>query len=117
MAEQLLIFQVFLTGNTSFSESMLNEADIVYFFTPCTSRINQEYELLKKISTANIPIIVLFTMGDDTDPDEDITRESIPNIVNNRLQTCFKDINIYHHQIISSYDFYEGVQGKIPENY
>ncbi len=99
------------TGNTSFSENMLNEADIVYFFTPCTSRINQEYELLKKISFANIPIIVLFTMGDDTDPDEGITRESIPNIVNNRLQTCFKDINIYHHQIISSNDFYEGIEG------
>lgn len=96
------------TGNTEFSENMLNEADIVFFFTPCTENLNQEYELLKKISNANIPIVVLFTMGDITDPDEGVTRKTIPQIVNNRFPICFKEIKIYHSQIISSNDFYEG---------
>jgi GTPase SAR1 family protein len=95
--------------NDNFSNQMLNEADIIYFFTPCTGKINStEHELLKNISIAGIPIIVLFTMGDITDADEGITRKTMPNLVKSRLKTCFKGINISHHQIISANDFYKG---------
>jgi GTPase Era involved in 16S rRNA processing len=95
--------------NNNFSNQMLNEADIVYFFTPCTGKINStEHELLKNISNAGIPIIVLFTMGDLIDADEGITRKTMPNLVESRLKTCFVGINISHHQIISANDFYKG---------
>jgi len=95
--------------NNDFSNKMIDEANIVCFFSPCTAKINSfEYELLKSISEAGIPIIVLFTMGDITDVDEGITRKTIPKLVENRLGTCFKEINISHYQIISSNDFYKG---------
>lgn len=95
--------------NDNFSSQMLDEADIVYFFTPCTSKINStEHELLKNISIAGIPIVVLFTMGDIIDADEGITRKTMPNLVESRLKTCFEDIEVAHHQIISSNDFYKG---------
>lgn len=95
--------------NDDFSNKMIDEADIIYFFTPCTGKINStEHELLKNISIAGIPIIVLFTMGDLTDADEGITRKTIPHLVETRLKTCFAGINISHHQIISANDFYKG---------
>ncbi|NPD46904.1 dynamin family protein [Lentimicrobium sp. S6] len=95
--------------NNDFSNKMIDEANIVYFFSPCRAKTNPfEYELLKSISEAGIPIIVLFTMGDDTDPDEGVTRKTIPKLVKNRLGTSFKGINVSHHQIISSNDFYKG---------
>lgn len=95
--------------NDNFSKQMLNESDIIYFFTPCMGKINSaEHELLKKISIVGIPIIVLFTMGDITDADEGITRKTIPNLVESRLKTCFTGISISHHQIISANDFYKG---------
>jgi hypothetical protein len=53
-----------------------------------------QYELLNKISNANIPIIVLFTMGDITEPDEGITRKNLPELVKNRLDSCFSGIYI-----------------------
>lgn len=94
--------------NDEFSKRMLDEADIVYFFTPCTAKINDsEYNLLQSISEAGIPIIVLFTMGDLTEVDEGITRKTIPKLVHNRLSSCFKDLEIAHYQIISSNDFYK----------
>jgi hypothetical protein len=96
------------TGNRIFSQNMLNEADIVYFFSPCMAKVSSEqYELLNKISDANIPIIVLFTMGDLTEPDEGITRKTLPDLVKNRLDSCFSGINVSHYQIISSNDFYK----------
>ncbi len=96
------------TGNNNFSQNMLNEADIVYFFSPCMAKVStDQYDLLSNISKANIPIIVLFTMGDITEPDEGITRKTIPNLVKNRLDSCFRGINIAHYQIISSNDFYK----------
>lgn len=95
--------------NNNFSNQMLNEADIVYFFTPCTGKINStEHELLRNISNGGIPIIVLFTMGDLIDADEGITRKTMPNLVASRLKTCFEGVNISYHQIISSNDFYKG---------
>lgn len=95
--------------NDVFSKQMIDEADIICFFTPCNAKINPfEHELLKSISEAGIPIIVLFTMGDITEVDEGITRKTIPNLVKERLGTCFNGINIFHYQIISSIDFYKG---------
>lgn len=95
--------------NDSFSKKMLDEADIIYFFTPCTAKIDSTVlELLKNISEDGIPIIVIFTMGDLTDVDEGITRKTIPNIVDSLLNTSFNGINISHYQIISSNDFYKG---------
>lgn len=100
------------TENSDFSNNMLNEADIVYFFTPCMAKVStDQYELINKISNANIPIIVLFTMGDITEPDEGITRKTLPHLVKNRLDSCFSGINIAHYQIISSNDFYKGKEG------
>lgn len=94
--------------NESFSNRMLDEADVIYFFTPCTAKINEsEYHLLESISKAGIPIIVLFTMGDITEVDEGITRKTMPNLVQNRLNSCFNDLDIAHHQIISSNDYYK----------
>jgi len=96
------------TCNDEYSDNMLDEADIVYFFTSWMSKVNsQEYDLLKKISEAGIPIVVLFTMGDITNADEGITRKEIPDFVEKRLATCFEDIKISHYQIISSNDFYK----------
>ncbi|WP_417558332.1 dynamin family protein [Mesoflavibacter zeaxanthinifaciens] len=93
--------------NESFSNQMLDEADIVYFFTPCLVKIEpSEYKLLQSISESGIPIIVLFTMGDLTDIDEGITRKTIPELVHDRLDTCFRNLEITHYQIISSYDYY-----------
>lgn len=98
--------------NNIFSNQMLDEADIIYFFTPCLGKVNShEFELLSEISIAGIPIVVLFTMGDITEVDEGITRKTMPNFVKNRLVTCFKDINIAYHQIISSNDFYNRKEG------
>lgn len=94
--------------NNDFSNRMLDEADIVYFFTPCTAKINEsEYNLLESVAEAGIPIIVLFTMGDITEVDEGITRKTIPKLVQDRLSSCFKNLHIEHHQIISSNDFYK----------
>jgi hypothetical protein len=94
--------------NDGFSNSMLDEADIVYFFTPCTAKINEsEYNLLESIQESGIPIIVLFTMGDITEVDEGITRKTMPKYVQNRLSSCFKDLDIEHYQIISSNDFFK----------
>lgn len=94
--------------NDFFSNRMLDEADLIYFFTPCTAKINDsEHGLLKKISKSGIPIIVLFTMGDITEVDQGITRKTIPKYVEARLDSCFKDIDIAYYQIISSNDFYK----------
>ncbi len=95
--------------NNDYSNQMIDEADIIYYFTQCTKKIEPyEYQLLKSISDAGIPIIILFTMGDITEVDEGITRITIPNLVEARLDTCFHEISIFHHQIISSNDFYKG---------
>lgn len=94
--------------NELFSNRMLDEADVIYFFTPCRAKINEsEFELLNKISQAGIPIVVLFTMGDITDVDEGITRKNMPKLVEKRLDYCFKSIEIAHYQIISSNDYYK----------
>lgn len=97
------------TSNNEYLENMLDEADIVYFFTSWMSKVNsQEYSLLKKISESGIPIVALFTMGDITNADEGITRKEIPDYVQNRLNDCFEDIKVSFYQIISSNDFYKG---------
>ena len=95
--------------NDNFSNKMIDEANIVYFFSPCMAKISEiEYKLLKSISESGIPIVVLFTMGDITEVDEGITRKTLPKLVEDRLSTCFKGISVSHHQIISSNDFYKG---------
>lgn len=91
-----------------FSNQMLDEADVVYFLTPCTSKINaSEKQLLLQITEAKIPIVVLFTMGDLTEVDQGITRKTIPSLVQSRIDENFEDINVAHYQIISSNDFYK----------
>ena len=95
--------------DTSFYERMVAEADLVLFFTQTTGKISsEEYTLLQSISELKIPLFVIFTMADMTDPDEGITRKTIPIMVNDRLNTCFKDINVYKYQIISSNDYFKG---------
>lgn len=97
------------TGNTSFTENLMAEADIVFFFSPTLGKVsNPEYEVLKTISEAEIPLVVLFTMADITEPDEGITRQTMPDHIANRLKTCFSDINVTHYQLISSADFFKG---------
>lgn len=100
------------SADNTFSDNLLDEADIVYFFSRCMSKITaQEFDLLKKINNAHIPLIILFTMGDITEPDEGITRKTMPDLVRNRINTCFKNLAISHYQIISSNDFYKGKVG------
>jgi energy-coupling factor transporter ATP-binding protein EcfA2 len=97
------------SADSTFSNNLLDEADIVYFFTPCMSKITaQEFDLIKKINYAHIPLIILFTMGDITEPDEGITRKTMPDLVRKRMNTCFENLEISHYQIISSNDFYKG---------
>ena len=101
-----------LSKNTNFTDQMLDEADTIIFFTPCTAKITGlEHNLLKKIDQIGIPIIVLFTMGDSTDVDEGITRKTLPFLVKERLNDCFANIKIAHHQIISSNDYYRMREG------
>lgn len=96
-------------GNARFTENLMAEADIVFFFSPSLAKVSsQEYEILKTISEAEIPLVVLFTMADITEPDEGITRQTLPDHIANRLKTCFSDINITHSQLISSADFFKG---------
>lgn len=98
--------------NTNFTDQMLDEADVIIFFTPCTAKINQlEYNLLKKIDQIGIPLILLFTMGDSTDVDEGITRKTLPFLVKERLNDCFANIKFAHYQIISSNDYYRMREG------
>lgn len=95
--------------DVSFYERMISEADLILFFTQATGKIsNEEYLLLQSINDLKIPLYVVFTMADMTDPDEGITRKTIPKIVEDRLNTCFNGINVYNYQIISSNDYYKG---------
>lgn len=95
--------------DVSFYERMISEADLILFFTQATGKIsNEEYVLLQSINDLKIPLFVVFTMADMTEPDEGITRKTIPKIVEDRLNTCFNGINVYNYQIISSNDYYKG---------
>jgi len=94
--------------NNEFAEQMLDEADVVYFFNPCLSSISsQEVGLLQRISQAGIAIVVLFTMGDITEPSEGITRKTLPDFVANKILTQLPGIQIKHHCIVSSNDYYK----------
>ena len=88
---------------------MIEDADIVCFFTPCIGKIDrQEYDILREISAALIPIILLFTMSDITEPDEGITRKTLPEFIGNRLDTEFVNIEISAHFMVSAIDYYKG---------
>lgn len=94
--------------NNEYADQILDEADVVYFFNPCLSSISsQEVELLQKISNAGISIIILFTMGDITEPSEGITRKTLPDFVDNKILAQLPGIQIKHYCIVSSNDYYK----------
>lgn len=96
-------------NNNSFLNLMLNDADVILFFNPCLSNLTgQELETLKSISELGIPLIVLFTMGDITEPGEGITRKSLATYIEDKVKLQFNGLNISFYQIISADDFYKG---------
>jgi len=97
------------TNNKYYIQKMENKADVVCFFTPCIGKISaQEYDLLKELSDADIPVVLIFTMGDMTDPDEGITRKTLPDYIQNRINENLSEIKIANHFIVSASDYYKG---------
>jgi len=116
LTEEALIGRTFVdipgvfdyTNNVEYINEMKIKSDIICYFSPCMSKISaQEYKLLEEFSAAEIPIILLFTMGDITDPDVGITRKTLPEFVQKRIEKELSKINIESHFIVSSDDFYK----------
>jgi GTPase SAR1 family protein len=94
-------------GSTNFIDKSFHHADCILFLTSSLNRIGEkEYELLKKFNSMSIPIVVLFTKADITNPDEGLDRASLPLYIEDRLKRELKNITINGHFTISSADYF-----------
>jgi len=98
-------------NSDAYIKKMMIEADVVFLLTQAISKFNDpEHGLIKEVSDAHIPLLILFTMADIVDQAAGITRKTLPEYTQGRLKSLSNKVNCNADFLLSANDYFKGKQ-------